>query len=219
VVEDSGLGDSPRQSSKSDSLDALPELGWRLSVSGRRLRVGRLRPETPVPRGRRLRSVWLVEGCKLARTIQMPGQSWAGDFCLWPETPALESLRAETPALVIQQRLHFVEDYIKPSITSRSGCGFHSLSSNVAKLQSTRSLSLANRTQSPFGIRGRRPRSTPPPRQFDFPPRFVEGLVTRVSIGFLAGRSRPPSLTLCVRAWWAYWETPIELWSSPQYFV
>jgi hypothetical protein len=142
-------------------------------------------------------------------------RNWAGDFCLRPETPVLGSLRAETPALVGQQRLHFVEDYIKPSSTSRRGCGFHSLSSIVAKLQSPRSLSLATRTQSPFGIRGRRPRSTLPPRRLDFPPRFVEGLVTLVLIGFLAGRSRPPSSTLCVRAWWAYWEPPIELWSSP----
>jgi hypothetical protein len=54
----------------------------------------------------------------------------------------LESLRAETPALVGQQWLHFVEDYIKPSSTSKRGDGFHSLSSIVAKLQNPRSLSL-----------------------------------------------------------------------------
>jgi hypothetical protein len=100
LAGDSGLGVLPWQTSKSDKLDARPELGRRLSVSGRRLRVGRLRPETPVPSGRRLRSVWLVLVCERARTIQMPGRSWAGDFCLWPETPALESLRAETPALL-----------------------------------------------------------------------------------------------------------------------
>jgi hypothetical protein len=64
MAGDSGLGDSPRQTSKSDNSDANPELGWRLSVSGRRLRVGRLRPETLVPRGRRLRSVWLVFGLR-----------------------------------------------------------------------------------------------------------------------------------------------------------
>jgi hypothetical protein len=43
-----------------------------------------------------------------------------------------------------------VEDYIKPSSTSRRSYGFHSLSSIVAKLQSPRSLSLATRTQKPF---------------------------------------------------------------------
>jgi hypothetical protein len=58
----------------------------------------------------------------------------------------------ETPTLVGQQRLHFVEDYIKPSSTSRRGCGFHSLSSIFTKLQSTRSSILATRTRSPFGI-------------------------------------------------------------------
>jgi hypothetical protein len=31
--------------------------------------------------------------------MQVPVWSWAGDFGLWPETPVLESLRAETPAL------------------------------------------------------------------------------------------------------------------------
>jgi hypothetical protein len=131
---------------------------------------------------------------------------------LWPSWP-------DTPALVDQQWLHLVEDYIKPSSTSRRGCGFYSLSSIVAELQSTRSSILATRTQSPFGIWVTRPRSTLPPRWFDFPPHFIEGLVTLVFIGTLAGRSRPPSSTLCVRALWAYWEPPIELWSSPQYFV
>jgi hypothetical protein len=87
-----------------------------------------------------------------SRTIQTPVQSWAGDFGPWLKTPVLESLRAETLALVSQQWLHFVEDYIKPSFTSRRGYGFHSLSSIVAKLQSHRSLSLATRIQSPFGI-------------------------------------------------------------------
>jgi hypothetical protein len=24
---------------------------------------------------------------------------------------------------------------------------------------------------------------------------------------------------LCVRVWWPDWEPPIELWSSPQYFL
>jgi hypothetical protein len=152
LAGDSGLGVSPWQSSKLDNSDAHLESGRRLCVSGQRLRVGRLRPETPFPRGRRLRSVWLGLGLLKARTVQTPIQNWAGDFCLWPETPALESLRAETPALVGQQWLHFVKDYIKPSSTSRRCCGFHSLSSIVAKLQSPRSLSLATRTQSPFGI-------------------------------------------------------------------
>jgi hypothetical protein len=64
----------------------------------------------------------------------------------------LRPSRPETLALVGQQWLHSVEDYIKPSSTSRRGCGFHSLSSIVAKLQSTRSLFLATRTRSPFGI-------------------------------------------------------------------
>jgi hypothetical protein len=64
MAGDSGLGDSPRQTSKLDNSDAHPELGRRLSISGRRLRVGRLRPETPVPRGRRLRSVWLGFGLR-----------------------------------------------------------------------------------------------------------------------------------------------------------
>jgi hypothetical protein len=118
LAGDSGLGVSPRQASKSDNSDAHPELGRRLCVSGRRLRVSRLRPETPVPRVRRLRSVWLGSGLLKAQTVQTLVRSWAGDFCLWPETPALESLRAETPALVGQQWLHFVEDYIKPSSTS-----------------------------------------------------------------------------------------------------
>jgi hypothetical protein len=31
---------------------------------------------------------------------QTPAQSWAGDFCLQPETLVLESLRGETPALL-----------------------------------------------------------------------------------------------------------------------
>jgi hypothetical protein len=152
LARDSSLGVSPWQSSKSDNSDAHPESGRRLCVSGRRFRVDRLRPETPVLRGRRLWSVWLSPGLLKGWTMQVPVRSWARDFGSWPETPVLESLRTETPALVGQQRLHFVEDYIKPSSTSRRGYGFHSLSSILAKLQSPRSLSLATRTQSPFGI-------------------------------------------------------------------
>jgi hypothetical protein len=156
VAGDSSLGESPRQSSKSDSSDALPKLGRRLSVSGRRLWVGR-RLRSPGVRDSGLSgltrfAIWLE---------QFRDQAGVG-----PETSVsgrrlrpwshlgwrLRPSRPETPALVVQQWLHFVEDYIKPSSTSRSGCGFHSLSSIVAKLQSTSSLSLANRTQSPFGI-------------------------------------------------------------------
>jgi hypothetical protein len=59
VAGDSGLGDSPRQTPELAASDARPELGRRLSVSGRRIRAGMLRPETPVPRGQRLRSVRL----------------------------------------------------------------------------------------------------------------------------------------------------------------
>jgi hypothetical protein len=99
LAGDSGLGVSPWHSSMSDESDAHPESGRRLCVSGRRLRVGRLRPETPVPRGRRLRSVWLDSGVPESWTIQTPVRSWAGDFGPWPETPVLESLRAETLAL------------------------------------------------------------------------------------------------------------------------
>jgi hypothetical protein len=156
VAEDSGLGDSPRQSSKSDSSDALPELGRRLSVSGRRLRVGR-----------RLRSLgagdsglsgWSRVAIWLRRfrcQARVGPETFVSGRRLWPWShlgQRLRPSRPETPALVVQQRLHFVEDYIKPSSTSRRGCGFHSLSSINTKLQSTRSLSLANRTQSPFGI-------------------------------------------------------------------
>jgi hypothetical protein len=97
--------------------------------------------------------------CPKGWTAQTPAQNWAGDFCLRPKTPVLESLRAETPALLAetlahigQQWLHFVKDDIKPYSTSRRGCGFHSLSFIVAELQSTRSSILATRTQSPFGI-------------------------------------------------------------------
>jgi hypothetical protein len=154
LARDSGLGVSPWHSSMSDEPDAHPESGRRLYVSSRRLRVGRLRLETPVPRGRRLRSVWLDSG-------QLRLQSRVGPETLVPGRRLqcwshlgrrLRPSRLETPALVGQQRLHFMEDYIKPSSTSRRGRGFHFLSSIVAKLQSPRSLSLATRTQSPFGI-------------------------------------------------------------------
>jgi hypothetical protein len=47
-----------------------------------------------------------------------------------------------------------MEVYIKPSSTSRRGCGFHSLSSIVAKLQSPRSLSLATRLKALLGFEG-----------------------------------------------------------------
>jgi hypothetical protein len=188
-----------RRAEAGDSDPQGPETTVCLAWLGHAPRVGRLKhqpkigPETFVS-GRRLRC-WSHLGQRLRPS--------------WPETLAL----------VGQQRLHFVEDYIKPSSISRRGCGFHSLSSIVAELQSTRSSILATRTRSPFGIWVRRPRSTLPPRRFDFPPHFIEGLVTLVFIRTLAGRSRPPSSTLCVRACWAYWESPIELWSSPQYFV
>jgi hypothetical protein len=141
-------------------LRCPPGIGLETFVTGRSLRVDMLKPETPVLRGRRLWSVFarvwyatwvgrlsnqsgvgpetLVSGRRLRRWSHLGRR-------LRPSWP-------ETPALVSQQRLYFMEDYIKPSSTSRRGCGFHSLSSIVAELQSPRSLSLATRTQSPFGI-------------------------------------------------------------------
>jgi hypothetical protein len=101
LAGDFGLGFSPWQSTESDDSDAHPKLGWRFCVSGQRLRVGRLRSETPVLRGQRLWSVWLSPGMPEAWTAQTPVQNWAGDFCLRPETPVLGSLRAETPALQV----------------------------------------------------------------------------------------------------------------------
>jgi hypothetical protein len=159
LVGDSGLGFSP----------SLP-LSWTTQVStwnrgedfclrpespGHHAEAkdsGRQGPETPVC----LAQVWYASWVG-----RLSNQSGVGPKTLvsgrrlrcWDHLGwRVRSSRPETLALVGQQRLHFVEDYIKPSSTSRRGCSFHSLSSIVAKLQSPRSLSLATRTQSPFGI-------------------------------------------------------------------
>jgi hypothetical protein len=75
---------------------------WHIPRVGRLRHQPRIGPETFVS-GRRLQCL-----SHLGRRLRPS----------WPETPGL----------VGQQRLYFVEDYIKPSSTSRRGCGFHSLS-------------------------------------------------------------------------------------------
>jgi hypothetical protein len=59
-------------------------------------------PETP---GRRAEAgdsglSGLAQACTKGWTAQTPTRNWAGDFCLRPKTLVLESLRAETPALL-----------------------------------------------------------------------------------------------------------------------
>jgi hypothetical protein len=88
-------------------LRCPPAIGQDTFVTGRSLRVDMLKPETPVLRGQRLWSVWLGSGMRLGldgsvTSPELGRRLWslAKDFGLWPETPALESLRAETPALL-----------------------------------------------------------------------------------------------------------------------
>jgi hypothetical protein len=134
-------------------LRCPPGVGPETFVSSQTLRVDLLKLETPAFRVRRLRSVTLIRMRTFIGRLRLQPAVGPETFVsggrlrcsshlgqrLWPSW-------LETPALVDQQRLHFVEHYIKPSSTSRRGCGFYSLSSIVAKLQSTRSPILATRT-------------------------------------------------------------------------
>jgi hypothetical protein len=90
--------------------------------------------------------------------------------------------RAETPAWVELQWLDMVKDYIKPSPTSRIGCGSHSLTPIAAKLKIPRSPPLVNRTWSPLGIQRRRPSSTSSPKVFHRHPHLLGEFVPSVSL-------------------------------------
>jgi hypothetical protein len=144
---DSGLGFLPWMAIELDGSDVHPELGQRLCVSGRILRVDWLEPETLVLRGQRLWSVARsYPGSRVGRLRRQPRvgpKTFVSSQRLrcWSHLGRrLQPYLPETPALVDPQWLHFVEDYIKPSSTSRRGCGFYSLSPPL--LQSFKALDL-----------------------------------------------------------------------------